>query len=162
MVNLVNTVGGILCGCALSQFPEYSQQYVQRMGGALDELATVVQDFDNSAKTAGYNRDEALSVMTGSAFMESRQTDMRRTFDRFDTLFDDYSRLKDANAFERLAYTARMRDSDVFKGTAKDFKPAVPLNLEGASFVSIGFLFGYGLFAGFMRLLRRKPKQVAV
>ena len=162
MVNLVNTVGGILCGCALSQFPEYSQQYVQRMGGALDELATVVQDFDNSAKTAGYNRDEALSVMTGSAFMESRQTDMRRTFDRFDTLFDDYSRLKDANAFERLAYTARMRDGDVFKGTAKDFKPAVPLNLEGASFVSIGFLFGYGLFAGFMRLLRRKPKQVAV
>ncbi len=162
MVNLVNTVGGILCGCALSQFPEYSQQYVQRMGGALDELATVVQDFDNSAKTAGYNRDEALSVMTGSAFMESRQTDMRRTFDRFDTLFDDYSRLKDANAFERLAYTARMRDSDVFKGTAKDFKPAVPLNLEGASFVSIGFLFGYGLFAGFMRLMRRKPKQVAV
>ena len=131
------------------------------MGGALDELATVVQDFDSSAKSAGYNRDEALAVMTGSEFLESRQNDMRRTFDRFDTLFEDYSRLKDANAFNRLAYVARMRDGEVFKGTVKDFKPAVPLNLEGASFVSIGFLFGYGLFAGLMRLLRRKPKQVA-
>jgi len=160
VVSIVNTVGGILCGCALSQFPEYSQQYVQRMGGALDELATVVQDFDSSAKSAGYNRDEALAVMTGSEFLESRQDDMRRTFDRFDILFDDYARLKDADAFKRLAYVARMRDGEVFKGTVNDFKPAVPLTIEGAGFVGLGFLFGYGLFAGFMRLFRKKPKQV--
>jgi hypothetical protein len=156
---IVKIACGLRCGCALSQFPEYSQQYVQRMGGALDELATVVQDFDASAETSGYTREEALDVMKGSDFLEARQADMRRTFTRFDRLTEDYSRLEKANSFSRLAYVARMRDGEISSGTAGDFKPAVPVTFDGFGFIAIGFAFGYGLLAGFLRLFRRK-KQV--
>ena len=160
MNSLVKLTGGILAGAALSQFPEYSAQYVQRMGGALDELTTVVVDFDTSASASGYTREQGLTVMTGSDFLEARQADMNRTFDRFDKLSSDYSRLENANAFSRLAYVARMRDVEIANGTTKDFKPAVPLTLEGAGFVGIGFLMGYGLFAGLLRMIRRPRKQV--
>jgi hypothetical protein len=155
--------GGLICGAALSQFPEYSQQYVQRMGGALDELSTVVLDFDISAKASGYSREEALGVMTGTEFLDARQSDMKRAFKRFDTLSEDYSRLQYANAFSRLAYVARMRDSEVLNGTTKDFKPGVPLTFDGAGFVGLGFLFGFGLI-GAIQLWwrRRKKKQVEV
>jgi hypothetical protein len=156
---IVKIAGGLLCGCALSQFPEYSQQYVQRMGGALDELSTVVQDFDASAETSGYTREEALDVMTGNDFLEARQADMKRTFTRFDKLTDDYSRLESVNAFSRLAYVARMRDGEITKGTAGDFKPAVPITFDGFGFIAIGFALGYGLLAGILRLFRRR-KQV--
>lgn len=159
MQGIVKIAGGVLFGCTLSQFPEYSQQYVQRMGGALDELSTVVQDFDTSAQSSGYTREEALNVMTGSDFLEARQADMRRTFNRFDKLTDDYSRLENANAFNRLAYVARMRDGEISKGTASDFKPAVPVTFDGLGFIGIGFAIGYGLLAGLLRLFRRK-KQV--
>ncbi len=161
MAGLVKWAGGLLFGAALSQFPEYSQQYVQRMGGALDELKTVVADFDTSAKTAGYSRDTALAAMTGTDFLSARQADMTRTFARFDTLQADYLRLKDANAFQRLAYVARMRDTQIMRGTAKDFKPAVPLTTEGAGVAGIGFLFGYGGLAGLGRKRRRRQKQAA-
>jgi len=160
MINLVKLTGGILVAAAFSQFPEYSAQYVQRMGGALDELATVVVDFDTSANASGYTRKQALSVMTGSEFLEARQSDMTRTFNRYDKLSSDYTRLKNANAFSRLAYVARMRDGEIANGTAKDFKPAVPLTFEGAGFVGIGFLMGYSLFAGLLHMIRRPRKKV--
>ncbi|NRB05388.1 MAG: DUF2937 family protein, partial [Rhodobacteraceae bacterium] len=38
--------GGLAGGLSLSQFPEFSQQYLQRLGGAVDALAVVVTDFD--------------------------------------------------------------------------------------------------------------------
>ncbi len=161
MAGLAKWAGGLVFGAALSQFPEYSQQYVQRMGGALAELQTVVADFDTSAKASGYTRDAALAAMTGTDFLSARQADMRRTFARFDRLQSDYSRLKDANAFQRLAYVARLRDTQIMRGTAKDFKPALPLTLEGAGVAGFGFLFGYGGLAGAGRMRRRKRKQVA-
>ena len=160
MLSIIKFACGIVCGCALSQFPEYSQQYVQRMGGALDELNLVVSDFDTSAKSAGYTRDQALEAMTGSTFLDARQTDMKTTFTRFDMLTQDYTRLQNAGAFGRLSYVARMRDSDISKGTLADFKPALPLSVEGAGFVGIGFLLGYMTLAGLMRLLFRPRKQV--
>ncbi len=160
MVSLIKLTGGILAGAVFSQFPEYSSQYVQRMGGALDELTTVVADFDKSANASGYTREQALDVMIGSDFLEARQADMKRTFHRFEKLSSDYSRLENANAFSRLAYVTRMRDGEIANGTVKDFKPAVPLTIEGAGFVGIGFLLGYGLLSGLLRLIRRSIKQV--
>ena len=47
---------GIVSGAGFSQFPEFSQQYLQRLGGAVDELSTVVSDFDRSAATFGMTR----------------------------------------------------------------------------------------------------------
>ena len=44
------TLAGGLTGAAVSsQFPEFSQQYTQRLGGAVDALAVVVADFDAMA-----------------------------------------------------------------------------------------------------------------
>lgn len=157
-MSIVKLVCAILFGCLLSQFPEYSQQYVQRMGGALDELTTVVNDFDKTAAASGYSREEALDAMTGSEFIMARQADMRRTFLRFDKLTEDYKRLRNAQSFLRLAYVARMRDAEIAAGTFKDFKPAVPLTIEGAGFTGIGFLFGYILISGLLRLFRHQPK----
>jgi hypothetical protein len=34
----LSLLGGLGLGLALSQFPEYAQQYTQRLGGAVDEL----------------------------------------------------------------------------------------------------------------------------
>ena len=39
--------GGVAGAAILSQFPEYAQQYTQRLGGAVDALGQVVADFDD-------------------------------------------------------------------------------------------------------------------
>ena len=46
-------LGGLAGGVSLSQFPEYSQQYIQRLAGAVDELTLFVEGFDADATSVG-------------------------------------------------------------------------------------------------------------
>lgn len=86
-------VGGLTGAAALSQFPEFGQQYTQRLGGAVSALAEVVADFDASAQAEGLSRADALASMVGTPFVERRRADMERTIDRYDhlrTQLDDW------------------------------------------------------------------------
>ncbi|MEM7438396.1 MAG: DUF2937 family protein [Pseudomonadota bacterium] len=147
MGHLINLSGGVVCLCAASQFPEYSQQYVQRLGGAVDELRLVASDFDKSAKTVGMTREEALASMTGNAFQDLRRADMTRTFDRLDRLSTHYEMLKGSTAMQRLTAISRFDDRRIAARAWDDFKPGIPLTFDGLTFAAVGFLTGFaGLF----------------
>ena len=65
MIRALILAGGVAGAAGLSQFPEYSQQYNQRLAGAVDELSHVVADFDASAAAEGLSREAALAQMVG-------------------------------------------------------------------------------------------------
>ena len=52
---------GLIGGALGSQLPEFSQQYRQRLGGALGEIDRIVTEFDRTATGSGLSRDEALA-----------------------------------------------------------------------------------------------------
>lgn len=140
--------GGIAGAAGLSQFPEYAQQYQQRLAGAVDALQVVVTDFDSSAAEAGLTRTDALTQMTGTPFLDNRRVDMQRTFDRHAILNGLLVDLRNRGPFEQLALAPRMVDPDIASAALEDFKPALPLTLTGAGFVAIGFALGaLGLWA---------------
>ena len=62
-MRILALAGGIAGAVALSQFPEFSQQYVQRLSGAVDELRAVTFAFDTAAKVGGLSREEALGAI---------------------------------------------------------------------------------------------------
>lgn len=155
MGKLVNIAGGVGLGVCLSQFPEYSQQYVQRLGGAVEELTTVVADFDASAKDAGLDRTQALNRLTGDQFLENRNQDMTRTIDRQERLSESYAMLKEANAFQRLGAIRRFGDAKVTAGAWADFQPAIPLNIESLVLLLGGYSLGYLGVSGLGRGTRR-------
>ena len=155
MARLANSLGGFVMACGLSQFPEYSQQYVQRLGGAVDELRTFVTDFDASALKVDKTREQALSEMTGTQFLESREADMTRTITRFTRLDVDYANMKDASTFGRLTHLRGVPDTQVMSGAWEDFKPALPLTLDGLLFLLSGYFMGYAGTAGFGRAIGR-------
>lgn len=159
MTRIVNVAAGVLLACSLSQFPEFSQQYVQRLGGAVDELSTVVADFDKSAEATSQSREAALASLTGSAFLDRRQGDMRRTIGRYEQLRLDYDYLRDANVYLRLAYIARDLDGAVARQAWTGFQPAVPLALDGLALTLIGYLAGYGASTGLFELRRRRRRR---
>ena len=72
IVRAITLAGGLAVGAGTSQFPEFSQQYAQRLGCAVDALSEVVADFDTSAAAEGLSRSEALVQMTGADFIERR------------------------------------------------------------------------------------------
>lgn len=132
---------GLAGAAAFSQFPEFSQQYVQRLGGAVDALGQVVADFDASAAAEGLTRESALAQMTGTAFVDRRREDMIRTIDRHARLRSDLEALRAAGPFMRAYHVARL-DGEIAHATWHDFNPALPLTFAGAVFGTAGFLVG--------------------
>ncbi len=142
MLRALTLAGGLAGAAVFSQFPEFSQQYRQRLGGAVDALAQVASDFDASAQAVGLSRDAALAQLTGTAFMERRRTDMQATFDRHAALSAALDLLEGQGPFMRAYYLPQIRDAQIARATWQDYAPAVPLNFAGIVFAGFGFVLG--------------------
>jgi len=66
LLRLPVLVMALLAGVLFSQAPEFSQQYRQRIGGAVDELRMVVDAFEAQAAASGLDRQGALSLYAAS------------------------------------------------------------------------------------------------
>lgn len=161
MANLPGIVGAVVLGVSMSQFPEFTQQYQQRLGGAVDELRIITQEFDRAAAEQGMTRDDALSAYTGSTFLEVRAYDLAATFVRYDRLSEDLIALENANSIDRLKNFTHMTDRKLVERTWQAYKPAVPVTSEGLTFAAIGGLAGFAGFAGLSRLIFRRRRKRA-
>ena len=131
---------GLSGAFAAAQFPAFSQQYMQRLGGAVDALQQVVVDFDASAAAEGLTRTEALAQMRGTPFVERRRADMIRTFERHARLQADFRALAGHGPFMRAYHAAHLTDTEVARRAWQAFQPAFPLTLVTILFAAAGFL----------------------
>ncbi|MBM3604981.1 MAG: DUF2937 family protein [Alphaproteobacteria bacterium] len=158
MTGLLRLVVAGLFAAALSQFPAFSDQYVQRLGGQVDALAQVADDFDASADRAGMTRSEALADLSGSTFLDAHQQDMRHVFVRLDRARADLQMLRLAGPVERMLLPHRLRDTQTLRATWGDFRPALPLTREGLVAGGLGFLLGWLLASLIRRPFRRDDR----
>lgn len=149
--------GGLVGALALSQFPEFSQQYVQRLSGAVDELRAVTILVDGAAAAAGKTREEALDEMRSgnSALVSDLGTGLAERVRRYERLRADYEVLRPATPVGRLARVYRIRDEELVARTWEHYQPAVPVTVDGALTAGIGFAAGWGIVAGLIALLMR-------
>lgn len=167
MIARVLTLAGGLAGAAgLSQFPEFSQQYIQRMGGAVDELSRFVAEFDADSSALGVSREEALAdLAAGSGMGRARAETVAKTIARHARLEADLAVLQAAGPFTRAYEMRRFRDSKIAARALEAYRPALPLTFEGGVFAGTGFLGGLGLVGGLLALLRvafgRRTRQSA-
>lgn len=146
-------VGGLAGAATLSQYPEFSQQYIQRLGGQVDALAAIVGDFDRSATDNGLTRDAALDQLQGTAFLTARKGDMQTAFARFDRLSGDLALLRLATPIERITMPQRLADHATFNATWADFRPALPLSVAGAVAAGAGFVVAWAAVRFILSLL---------
>jgi hypothetical protein len=166
LIILVGFAGG-LTG---SQFPEFAQQYRQRLGGALDELRQIVADFDADAAKNGLTREEALATYGRSPepFLRDRGVTMAGVMRRFESLSEQRAKLELASPLTRPIVVLRSPDERVMEGAWADFEPAVPVTNAGIVWAAAGLLtFGIAgwLVAKILKLLasalrRRAPPPV--
>ena len=147
--------GGLGLGIVLSQFPEYAQQYTQRLGGAVDELRVITGDFDQAAVKAGLTRQQALIryQVSPDQFLAGRGISMSSTFVRYAELSAALAEIRGADSVERLKLLPNYLDSDIGSRTLDNFKPAVPVTTEGFAYAGVGLLVGYIIFSALFSLL---------
>lgn len=164
MIRALCLVGGLTGAVGLSQYPEFSQQYIQRLAGHVDALTIEVKKFDARALAEGLGREEALEALTGSDFLEGHQVDERAMFARHTRLSENLMVLRAASPLERLTLPHHMADGPTVQEVWSDFTPAVPVSIAGVASAGAGFLGGWlllaGLFAALAAPLRRKQATV--
>ena len=154
-------IAGCVGAMLASQAPEFMQQYKQRLGGAIDELATVVRHFDNDANSSGMDRASAIERYTrsGDAFFVRRGTSMQTTINRWHNMSDHWRALTGSNAFARLPVFISGADKELLQKTWDTYKPSIPTTPEGLAYSGVGFLITHLIFGSFLSLFRGRRHQ---
>ncbi len=160
-VTLATMIAG---GALFSQSPEFAQQYKQRIGGALEELSTVVADFDRDAKASEMSRSEALTVMSHSKdqLIQNRARSMRKAINRFGYLTQQKAQLDKAGPLAGPLYVLQYPDQKLMSDAWADYKPAIPVTIAGATYGGFGALI-FGFFARlFVLPFKRRENKSAI
>jgi hypothetical protein len=147
---------GILGGFLGSQGPEFSQQYRQRLGGAIDELRTVVSRFETDAQANAETRETAIRRLRSNLDdLPNRQgVAMQANVERLDRLQQHRHAMVESGPFGRVALMLREGDLDLMQATYRDFEPAVPVTEEGVVAGASGFAVAWGLVLLLMTFVR--------
>ena len=135
------TIASAMAGLAVfSQAPEFAQQYRQRIGGAVDELKTVVMDFDKDASNSQLSREQALDQMTksGERLTHDRGQSMTRTVGRFERLHEQQKWLENSHPLTRPLLVLKNLDRPLLENAWGAYEPAVPLTSSGAMYGALG------------------------
>lgn len=151
-------VMGLLVGAVLSQAPEFAQQYRQRLGGAIDELARIVQQFDQDSRRSGYDRTAALRLMASNSeqLIRDQAGRMEESIARHDRLRAQETAFRNGGSFVRISAFILNFDQPLVQGTVVAYEPAVPLTTEGLLLAGGGFLAAYLLLPAFGESWRRR------
>jgi hypothetical protein len=125
-----------------SQIPEFMQQYLQRLGGHLDEARRQVEQFHRTATQSGLtlaklieqtttNTDPAVAKLGGV---------MTEAMTRVDTLEAAQAALQHSSLWSRPFVFLQQLDPTIAHATWTIFKPAVPTTVEGLVYSLCGML----------------------
>ena len=132
----------LMGGTATSQLPEFSQQYRQRLGGAIDALEEILADFNRDAARHGLSSAEAIARQKASEdpFIRDRGNSMLNAEIRLSRLQQQQAEFEGAGPLERLMIFARGFDPTLAQATAEDYQPAVPVTVAGFASAGVGAL----------------------
>ena len=151
-----------------SQVPEFMQQYLQRLGGHLDEARRQLAQFQATATQSGLTLDRFIAQTTANAEPSVARLGgvMTETVARVESLAAAQSALEHASLWSRpFIFLARL-DLPIARATWGIFKPGVPTTLEGLVYALAGMLvmlavYHFGLKRTAVRLYARRGKPAA-
>ncbi|WP_158809782.1 DUF2937 family protein [Beijerinckia sp. L45] len=148
----------LIVGMAMTQLPEYAEQYRQRLGGAIDELSAIVARFDSDSQQQGLTEQGGLDRLhaNSDSFVQQRGTQMQELIARLQRLSETQKQMQSDGPVGRLATLATHYDEMVASRALQSFEPALPVSIEAIVLGVIGFVFGGGLIHLAGRPFRRK------
>jgi hypothetical protein len=147
---IANGLAAILGAGFASQFPEFYQQYVQRLGGRLDQALVQKARIAEAAQGQGLSVPEYVErfLQSEDPVFRAEGVLLQETLADAETLRAALAELVNAAPLERPFTFLENVDSGLFRATLDAYVPAMPVSLEGFTYAAIGMLFGLLLLAG--------------
>ena len=134
------------CGGAVAfgQFPEFFQQYLQRLGGALDQVRQRGAEIIADAAAKGLSVESYIAGFLASPSHALEGLRMQDSLLKLSQMERTHELLSTAPAWQRSGLFLRYSDQALAEETLRAFQPALPITIEG---------LGYALTGGFLALL---------
>ncbi len=154
---------GVIVAGSLSQFPEFAQQYTQRIGGAYAEIHAVADDLRADAARNGKTVAQAIAEYdaAGSSFFKDRGESIAQVIARESYLAAHYAALSNGSGIDQLIAFGRAPDIAIAQATLRIYRPAIPVTPTGGLHAALGFLAGYFLLR-FPLMFRRRKRRAPV
>ncbi len=166
--SLIDRILCVLGAILFSQGPEFMQQYLQRLGGHLDEARRQLAVFQQTAAQAGLSLDQFISQTGANPDTSVARLGgvMSGAVERVSTLQSAHDALLHAALWERPFVFVRHLDVAIARATGAVYQPAVPTTAEGLLYALAGMLVFLALYHfGFKRVFalfgRRTPTPKA-
>lgn len=127
-----------------SQFPEFYQQYLQRLGGRLDQALIQEARIHEAAQSQGLTVQDYLRRFLESAdpVFQAEGRVIQAALGDAEQLRASLLALAEAGPLERPFALFRHLDQDVLSATFDAFSPALPVTAEGLTYAAVGLLLG--------------------
>jgi hypothetical protein len=146
---LLNGLTGVAGAGSFSQFPTYYQQYLQRLGGRLDQAQIQVTRIEAAAQKEGMTLAQYIDKFTTSADSTHQQQGavLRAEIADLHQLREAVTALTQAGPLERPLRLMQHIDTETARSALGDFALGLPLTTEGMVYAAIGLVFGLILLA---------------
>lgn len=147
----------VLGAVGLSQAPEFFQQYLQRLGGHLDEARRQLASYEAVARQSGITLRQLIDTTRAQAAEPVAKLGnvIAETQGRVESLTAAESALREASVWERPFVFMAHLDPSIAARTWEVFKPAVPVTPEGFVYAAVGMLLALTLYHGVVVLPAR-------
>lgn len=147
---LANALFGGAGALAAGQAPAFYAQYLQRLGGRLDQAISAVERVRADAAARGEGLDDYIALSLADTSTRAQEAGQRalEAVQTRDALREAYAVLSVARPLERPQVFAEHFDRGLAEATMRDFVPALPVSPEGLIYAAVGLLFGLAVLAG--------------
>ncbi len=159
-------VGGAVI---FSQAPEFMQQYVQRLGGHLDEARRQLEQFKKVAAQSGLSLEQFIAQTNANADAAVAKLGgvMSEASVRVEHLETAQAAIAAASPLGRPWAFLQHVDAEIANATWSFYKPAVPTTVEGALYALVGMAVLLGIYYGLIkapcaRVIARRRAKAAV
>jgi len=158
---ILDRIFSVIGAVAFSQIPEFIQQYIQRLGGHVDEAQHQVELIKEAAQSSGHTLRAYIEIFithTDPSIVHQGQL-IQRTIERARELTETLQAMRDASVFAKpFAFLAKIK-YPIARATLEDFQPAVPITLESLVYAFIGLFFAWALYQYVLKLPIRLIKR---
>jgi hypothetical protein len=156
-----------------SQGPEFIQQYLQRLGGHVDEAQRQLNQYRDVAAQSNLSLDQLITRSNANAdpTMGRLGHVIQETAVRLQALQEAQLAITQAPVWKRPLVFLEHFDVKIAHGTWDIFRPAVPVTVEGLVYALTGMLILLGLYhavvrypiaAGYRKWSRRPASRFVV
>jgi len=145
---LVDRIFAVSFAVLFAQIPQFIAQYIQRLGGHLDELARIISQYQDGAKASGKTLEQFMATHLNSGIPDFISTGkmMQSNVSRYDVLSQSLEAIRSASVTVKPFVFLKNADFSIVKGTFQSFIPGVPVTVEGAIYALCGLIVGIILY----------------